>query len=126
MPTSNATFPPKILNRNTNFFVSTKHRPLALLNLCSSLAHLWGLSPEPFLPAVQLARSAATNDPSYDAGAIITACIENTWVSDGIYFLKMRDRGFERDERSIVVLLSACVEMGSLGLGRWPMRPLPR
>ncbi|PKI70162.1 hypothetical protein CRG98_009450 [Punica granatum] len=31
----------------------------------------------------------------------------------------MRDCGFEPDETTMVVLLSACVKMGSLGLGRW-------
>ncbi|KAK4751342.1 hypothetical protein SAY87_004824 [Trapa incisa] len=52
--------------------------------------------------------------------AIMTACIENLWVLDGFsYFLKMRGDGFEFDETTMVVLLSACVEMGSLNLGRW-------
>lgn len=52
--------------------------------------------------------------------AIMTACIENSWMHDGIsYLLKMRDRRFELDETTMVVLLSACVEMGSLSVGRW-------
>lgn len=52
--------------------------------------------------------------------AIMTACIENSKLTDGIsYFSKMRECGFELDETTMVVLLSSCVEMGSLSLGRW-------
>ncbi|PKI70163.1 hypothetical protein CRG98_009451, partial [Punica granatum] len=63
-PTPTPSFPPKILNCSSNIFVSTKHKLLTLLNLCSSLAHLTqihaqsllcGLSSDPFL-AAQLAR----------------------------------------------------------------------
>lgn len=52
--------------------------------------------------------------------AVITACVENMWFDDGMcYFLKMRDFGFEPDETTMVVMLSACAELGNLSLGRW-------
>ncbi|KAF7820530.1 pentatricopeptide repeat-containing protein [Senna tora] len=52
--------------------------------------------------------------------SIITACVENLWFKDGIgYFVKMRDSGFEPDETTMVVMLSACSELGNLSLGRW-------
>jgi pentatricopeptide repeat protein len=52
--------------------------------------------------------------------AVITACVENSWLGDGIgYFVKMRDCGFEPDETTMVVMLSACTELGNLSLGRW-------
>ncbi|PON38701.1 Pentatricopeptide repeat [Trema orientale] len=51
--------------------------------------------------------------------SIIAACVENLWFSDGIeYFVKMRNSGFEPDETTMVVLLSACAELGNLSLGR--------
>lgn len=52
--------------------------------------------------------------------SIITACVENLWFKDGIgYFVRMRDCGFEPDETTMVVMLSACAELGNLSLGRW-------
>lgn len=52
--------------------------------------------------------------------SVITACVENLWLRDGIgYFLMMRDSGFEPDETTMVLLLSACAELGYLSLGRW-------
>ncbi|KAL3719233.1 hypothetical protein ACJRO7_004227 [Eucalyptus globulus] len=52
--------------------------------------------------------------------AVLTACIENLRLADGIgYFVEMRNCGFEPDETTMVVVLSACVELGNLGLGKW-------
>ncbi|KAL5582289.1 hypothetical protein UlMin_014731 [Ulmus minor] len=52
--------------------------------------------------------------------SVITACVENSWFSDGIeYFVKMRNCGFEPDQTTMVVMLSACAELGNLSLGRW-------
>lgn len=52
--------------------------------------------------------------------SVITACVENLWLRDGVeYFLKMRGSGFEPDETSMVLMLSACAELGYLSLGRW-------
>nr|POE75944.1 pentatricopeptide repeat-containing protein [Quercus suber] len=52
--------------------------------------------------------------------AVITTCVENMWFDDRMcYFLKMRDFGFEPDETTMVVMLSACAELGNLSLGRW-------
>lgn len=52
--------------------------------------------------------------------AVITACVENTWFSEAIgYFVKMMGSGFEPDSTAMVVLLSACVEVGNLSLGKW-------
>lgn len=52
--------------------------------------------------------------------SVIDACVENLWFKDGVgYFLKMRDCGFEPDETTMVVMLSACAELGNLSLGRW-------
>ncbi|KAI4346603.1 hypothetical protein L6164_007485 [Bauhinia variegata] len=52
--------------------------------------------------------------------SVITACVENLWFADAIkYFVKMRDCGFEPDEATMVVLLSACAELGNLSLWRW-------
>ncbi|XP_030469777.1 pentatricopeptide repeat-containing protein At2g36730-like [Syzygium oleosum] len=52
--------------------------------------------------------------------AILTACIENSRLADGIrYFVEMRNCGFEPDETTMVVVLSACVELGNLSLGKW-------
>ena len=51
--------------------------------------------------------------------SIITVCVDNLWFSDGIeYFVKMRNSGFEPDETAMVVLLSACAELGNLSLGK--------
>ena len=52
--------------------------------------------------------------------AVITACVENRGLDNGTgYFVKMRDAGFEPDETTMVVMLSACVGLGNLSLGRW-------
>lgn len=52
--------------------------------------------------------------------AVITACVENSWLDSGFeYFLKMRNCGFDPDQTTFVVLLSICVESGSLNLGKW-------
>ncbi|XP_030547177.1 pentatricopeptide repeat-containing protein At2g36730 [Rhodamnia argentea] len=52
--------------------------------------------------------------------AVLTACIENLRIADGIeYFVEMRNCGFEPDETTMVVVLSACVELGNLSLGKW-------
>lgn len=51
---------------------------------------------------------------------VITACVENFWLGEAIgYFVKMRDLGFQPDETTMVVLLSACIELGNLSLGKW-------
>jgi pentatricopeptide repeat protein len=51
--------------------------------------------------------------------AVITACVENSWLGDGmVYFVKMRDCGFEPNETTMVVMLSVCTELGNLSLGR--------
>ncbi|XP_061347396.1 pentatricopeptide repeat-containing protein At2g36730 [Gastrolobium bilobum] len=52
--------------------------------------------------------------------SVITACVENLWLRDGIgYSVMMRDSGFEPDETTMVLLLSACAELGYLSLGSW-------
>ncbi|KGN43193.1 pentatricopeptide repeat-containing protein At2g36730 isoform X1 [Cucumis sativus] len=52
--------------------------------------------------------------------AVITACVENFCFDEAIdYFLKMGNHGFEPDETTMVVILSACAELGNLSLGRW-------
>ncbi|GMJ09301.1 hypothetical protein like AT2G36730 [Hibiscus trionum] len=51
--------------------------------------------------------------------AVITACVENFCVVDALgYFVKMRDSGFVMDETTMVIMLSACAELGFLSLGR--------
>ncbi|KAG7022216.1 Pentatricopeptide repeat-containing protein, partial [Cucurbita argyrosperma subsp. argyrosperma] len=52
--------------------------------------------------------------------AVVTACVENFCFDEAIeYFLKMGNHGFEPDETTMVVILSACAELGNLSLGRW-------
>ena len=52
--------------------------------------------------------------------AVLTACVESCWLGDAIgYFVKMMDFGFEPDETTMVVALSACVKLGNLSLGNW-------
>lgn len=52
--------------------------------------------------------------------AVITACVENFCFDEAIeYFLEMGNHGFEADETTMVVILSACAELGNLSLGRW-------
>ncbi|OMP09995.1 hypothetical protein COLO4_04925 [Corchorus olitorius] len=51
--------------------------------------------------------------------AVITASVENFRVKDAIgYFVKMRDCGFAPDETTMVILFSACAQLGYLSLGR--------
>ncbi|KAI3902509.1 hypothetical protein MKW92_014579 [Papaver armeniacum] len=52
--------------------------------------------------------------------SIIKACTENLKIDDSFaIFAEMRSCGVEPDEATMVVLLSACVEVGNLSLGRW-------
>ncbi|KAL6994213.1 AAA ATPase, partial [Sarracenia purpurea var. burkii] len=52
--------------------------------------------------------------------SIISACVVNSKFYDSIeFFVRMRDCGFEPDETTMVVLLSACAEVGNLSLGKW-------
>ncbi|KAI8030752.1 Pentatricopeptide repeat-containing protein [Camellia lanceoleosa] len=52
--------------------------------------------------------------------SIISAYVEGLQFYDSIeLFVKMRDCGFEPDETTMVILLSACAEVGNLGLGKW-------
>ncbi|KAF8399480.1 hypothetical protein HHK36_015346 [Tetracentron sinense] len=52
--------------------------------------------------------------------AIISACVENSRLDDSIaLFVQMRSCRFEPDETTMVILLSACAELGNLSLGRW-------
>nr|KYP47297.1 Pentatricopeptide repeat-containing protein At2g36730 family [Cajanus cajan] len=52
--------------------------------------------------------------------SVMTACVESLRLDDGIgYFFRMRGYGFEPDETSMVVVLSACAKLGYLSLGRW-------
>ncbi|XVE83774.1 hypothetical protein DITRI_Ditri16bG0113500 [Diplodiscus trichospermus] len=51
--------------------------------------------------------------------AVITSCIENFCIEDALgYFFKMKDCGFDPDETTMIILLSACAEQGFLSLGR--------
>ncbi|KAL2326732.1 hypothetical protein Fmac_025790 [Flemingia macrophylla] len=52
--------------------------------------------------------------------SVRAACVEGLWLGDGIgYFFRMRGCGFVPVETSMVVVLSACAELGYLSLGRW-------
>ncbi|KAL8044078.1 hypothetical protein ABFX02_08G023600 [Erythranthe guttata] len=52
--------------------------------------------------------------------SMISASIECSWFYDSIeLFIKMRDRGFEPDETTMVIVLSSCAELGNLSLGKW-------
>ncbi|KAI3889627.1 hypothetical protein MKX03_007649 [Papaver bracteatum] len=52
--------------------------------------------------------------------SIIKACTENLKIDDSFeIFAKMRSCGVEPDEATMVVLLSACAEVGNLSLGKW-------
>lgn len=52
--------------------------------------------------------------------SIVSACIENYRIKDSMeLFVRMRDCGFEPDEVTMVGLLSACVGLGNLSLGKW-------
>ncbi|XP_022740006.1 pentatricopeptide repeat-containing protein At2g36730 [Durio zibethinus] len=50
--------------------------------------------------------------------AMISAFVENFCIEDALgYFVKMRDCGFDPDETTMVIMLSACAELGFLSLG---------
>ncbi|KAK4417659.1 Pentatricopeptide repeat-containing protein [Sesamum alatum] len=52
--------------------------------------------------------------------SIISANVECSWFYDSVeLFVKMRDSGFEPDETTMVIVLSACAELGNLSLGKW-------
>ncbi|KAF5188819.1 Pentatricopeptide repeat-containing protein [Thalictrum thalictroides] len=52
--------------------------------------------------------------------SIVTACVENSMFDDSLLlFSDMRGFGFEPDSTTMVILLSACAELGNLSLGRW-------
>ncbi|PIA62701.1 hypothetical protein AQUCO_00200609v1 [Aquilegia coerulea] len=52
--------------------------------------------------------------------SIVTACVENSMFDDSLsLFSDMRGCGFEPDSTTMVILLSACAELGNLSLGRW-------
>ncbi|KAK2994626.1 hypothetical protein RJ640_025680 [Escallonia rubra] len=52
--------------------------------------------------------------------SIISACVESSQFCDAVGLLgNMRDGGHEPDETTMVILLSACAELGNLSLGRW-------
>ncbi|KAG8384694.1 hypothetical protein BUALT_Bualt04G0144600 [Buddleja alternifolia] len=52
--------------------------------------------------------------------SIISASVECSWFYDAVeLFVKMRENGFEPDETTMVILLSACAELGNLSLGKW-------
>lgn len=51
--------------------------------------------------------------------SIITACVDSSCFTDSlIYFTKMIKEGFEPDQTTTVLLLSASAELGNLSLGR--------
>lgn len=52
--------------------------------------------------------------------AILTACAENSLAEECVgIFDRMRRCGFEADQATYVILLSAAAELGSLSYGRW-------
>ncbi|KAL3813381.1 hypothetical protein ACJIZ3_014649 [Penstemon smallii] len=52
--------------------------------------------------------------------SIISACLESSWFYDAIEcFFKMRNSGIELGETTMVIVLSACAEIGNLSLGKW-------
>lgn len=52
--------------------------------------------------------------------SMVSACVENSKFWDSVeIFVRMRDCGFEPDEFTMVSLLSACVGLGNLSLGKW-------
>lgn len=52
--------------------------------------------------------------------SIISACVENSRFCNGIeYFTRMRDLGYEWDETTMVIMLSACADIGNLSMGKW-------
>lgn len=52
--------------------------------------------------------------------AVINACVGNFGLGDAIgYFVKMIDFRFQPDETTMLIVLSACVELGNLSLGKW-------
>lgn len=52
--------------------------------------------------------------------SIISVNVECGWFYDSVeLFVKMRNSGFVADETTMVIVLSACAEIGSLSLGKW-------
>ncbi|KAL6551564.1 hypothetical protein OROGR_007718 [Orobanche gracilis] len=52
--------------------------------------------------------------------SIISANVECSWFYDSAtLFIKMRNSGFEPDETTMVIVLSAFAELGNLSLGKW-------
>ncbi|KAL5722816.1 hypothetical protein ACHQM5_006287 [Ranunculus cassubicifolius] len=52
--------------------------------------------------------------------AIFTSCVENEMLEEAVaVFGRMRGCGFEPDVTTMVIMLSACAELGNLSLGRW-------
>ncbi|KAG9154670.1 hypothetical protein Leryth_025280 [Lithospermum erythrorhizon] len=52
--------------------------------------------------------------------SVIAACVDCCWFDEAIgYFFKMRESGYWMDETTMVILLSACGEVGNLSRGRW-------
>ncbi|CAK9162916.1 unnamed protein product [Ilex paraguariensis] len=52
--------------------------------------------------------------------SIISSCVDNLWFYESIkYFVRMRNCGLKPDETTMVILLSACAELGNLNLGKW-------
>ncbi|KAL3629377.1 hypothetical protein CASFOL_026599 [Castilleja foliolosa] len=52
--------------------------------------------------------------------SIIKANIECSWFYDSVeLFVKMRKSGFDADETTMVIVLSACAELGNLSLGKF-------
>ncbi|CAN4121142.1 unnamed protein product [Withania somnifera] len=52
--------------------------------------------------------------------SMISAFVESCWYYDAIeVFRMMRKCGIQPDETTMVVLLSACAELGELSLGKW-------
>ncbi|KAK6155086.1 hypothetical protein DH2020_009334 [Rehmannia glutinosa] len=52
--------------------------------------------------------------------SIISANVECSWFYDSVaLFINMRESGFQPDETTMVIVLSACAELGNLSLGKW-------
>ncbi|KAF9626183.1 hypothetical protein IFM89_031310 [Coptis chinensis] len=51
---------------------------------------------------------------------VMTACVENSVLDECVeVFAEMRKCRLEPDETTLVIVLSACAELGNLSLGRW-------
>ncbi|CAI9109710.1 OLC1v1009583C1 [Oldenlandia corymbosa var. corymbosa] len=52
--------------------------------------------------------------------SILSAFIESSWFDESVdVFFKMRRSGIQPGETTMVILLSACSEIGNLSLGKW-------